>query len=156
METAMQQPASLPDLFGRNRGPAGAHLISWPALLRGGLIAGAFVFVLSTQFLFQVELYNVWPLPDILRGWLDYLLDLATVGGCLFVAVTVAASFRPASSVATHLLLLAAIALGALAGELLLTVRAPLPPDVSAAVVLLAKVARWLVVGGLAYAIYVY
>jgi sensor histidine kinase YesM len=153
---AMQLGVRLRDLFGRNGGPAVPRLISWSALLRGALIACAIVFVLSTQFLFQAELYDVWPLPDILRGWLDYFLDLATVGGCLFIAVAAAACLRPASNMAGHLLLLAAIALGALAGELLLTIRAPLSPDVSIAVALLAKVARWLVVGGLAYAIYVY
>jgi sensor histidine kinase YesM len=156
LESAMQLGVRLRDSFGRNDGPAVPRLISWSALLRGALIASAIIFVLSTQFLFQAELYDVWPLPDILRGWLDYFLDLATVGGCLFVAVAIAASLRPASSVTRHLLLLGAIAVGALGGELLLTVRAPLPTDVSAAVVLLAKVARWLVVGSLAYAIYVY
>ena len=152
----MRPSVRLRDFFSRNGGPAGPRLLSWPALLRGGLIASAIVFVLSTQFLFQADLYDVWPVPDILRGWLEYFLDLATVGVCLFISVAIAAFLRPASSTASHLLLLAAIALGALAGELLLTVRAPLRPDVSAAVVLLAKVARWLVVGGLAYAIYVY
>jgi sensor histidine kinase YesM len=144
----------LPDFFGRNGGPAAPRLISWGSLWRGGLIALAIVFVLSTQFLSQVELYDVWPLPDILLGWLDYFLDLLIVGGCIFATVAVAASLRVRSSAARHLLLLASIALGALAGEMLLTVRFPLSPDVSAAEMPFAKVARWVVVGGLAYAIY--
>ena len=134
--------------------PAAPRLISWGSLSRGGLIALAIIVVLSTQFLFQVELYDVWPLPDILHGWLDYFLDLLAVGGCIFAAVAIAASLRVRSSAGKHLLLLASIALGALAGEVLLTVRIPLPPDVSAAGMLFAKVARWVVVGGLAYAIY--
>jgi len=144
----------LPDLVGRNGEPAAPRLISWPSLWRGGLIALAIIFVLSTQFLFQVELYDVWPLPDILRGWLDHFLDLSIVGGCIFAAVAFAASLYIRSSAGKHLLLLASIALGALAGEVLLTLRIPLPPDVSAAGMLFAKVARWVVVGGLAYAIY--
>jgi sensor histidine kinase YesM len=152
----MQFGLRLPDFFGRNGGPAAQRLISWPSLWRGGLIALAIVFVLSTQFLFQVELYDVWPLPDILLGWLDHFLDLSTVGGCIFAAVAIAASLRARSSTAKHLLLLASIALGALAGEVLLTIRIPLPPDVSTAEMLFAKVARWVVLGGLAYAIYIY
>jgi hypothetical protein len=155
-ETAMQFRLRLPDFPGRDGEPAAPRLISWPSLWRGGLIALAIIVVLSTQFLFQVDLYDVWPLPDILRGWLDHFLDLAIVGGCIFAAVAVAASLRARSSAARHLLLLASIALGALAGEILLTVRIPLPPDVSAAEMLFAKVARWVVVGGLAYAIYIY
>ena len=149
----MQFGLRLPDFFGRNGEPATPRLISWASLWRGGLIALAIIFVLSTQLLFQLELYGVWPLPDILHGWLDHFLDLAIVGGCIFAAFAIAGSLRTRSSAAKHLLLLASIALGALAGEVLLTVRIPLPPDVSAAGMLFAKVARWVVVGGLAYAI---
>jgi signal transduction histidine kinase len=152
----MQFGAHLPDFPGRNNGPAVQRLISWPSLWRGGLIALAIVFVLSTQFLFQLELYDVWPLPDILLGWLDHFLNLLTVGGCIFAAIAVAASLRVKSGAVTHLLLLGSMALGALAGELLLTVRIPPPPDVSAAEILFARVARWIVIGGLAYAIYTY
>jgi sensor histidine kinase YesM len=152
----MQFSLRLPDFFGRNGEPAAPRLISWPSLWRGGLIAIAISLMLSTQFLFQADLYEVWPLPDILRGWLDYLLDLSIVGGCIFIAVAAASSLRAKSGAVTHLLLLASIALGALAGEVLLTLRIPLPPDVSAAEMLFAKVARWVVVGGLAYAVYSY
>jgi hypothetical protein len=136
---AMQLGLRLPGSLGRNGEPAAQRLISWPSLWRGGVIALAIIFVLSTQFLFQVELYDVWPLPDILRAWLDYLLDLLTVGGCIFAAVGLVASFslRGRSSAAKHLLALASIALGALAGEVLLTLRIPLPPDVSTAGMLL-------------------
>src|SRR5687767_9875797 len=109
------------------------------SLWRGGFAVAAIIFVLSTQFLFQGGLYGMWPLPDILLGWLDHFLDLAIVGGCIFVAVAVAASLRVRSSGARHVLLLTSIALGALAGEVLLTVRIPLPPDVSAAAMLFAK-----------------
>jgi len=152
----MQLGLRLSDFFGRIGGSAAPRLISWQSLWRAGLIALAIVFVLSTQFLFQLELYDVWPLPDILLGWLDHFLDLLTVGGCIFAAVAIAASLRARSGTVKHLLLLASLALGALAGEVLLTIRIPLPPDVSTAEMLFAKVARWVVVGGLAYAIYTY
>lgn len=152
----MQLGLRLPDFFGRNGGPAARRLTSWRSLWRGGLVALAVVFVLSTQFLFQIGLYEVWPLPDILLGWLDYFFDLATVGGCIFAAVAIAASAPAGSGAWRHVLLLGSIALGALAGEWLQTVRVPLPPDISVAEMLLAKVARWMVFGGLAYAVYVY
>src|SRR5262245_63511869 len=102
-----------PGLLGRNDGPATPHLISWRSLWRGGLVALAIIFVLSTQFLFQFGLYEVWPLPDILHGWLDYFLDLLTVGGCIFAAVAIAASLPVGSGARKHLLLLASMALGA-------------------------------------------
>jgi len=124
-------------------------------LWRGGLIAAAVVVVLSTQFFFQAQLYDVWPWEDILGGWLDYLLDLAIVGACV-LALAIGAlqvRVRPPSS---HLLFLGAIALGALGGEALLLLRAPLPPDVSAAGMLAAKAARWLAFGAIAYAAWVY
>jgi hypothetical protein len=137
--------------------PAATRAISLRALSRGGLIAAAIVFALSTQFLFQVDMYEVWPLPDILRAWLEYFLDLATAGGCAFAAFAIAASLlRPASGAAGHVLLIASIALGALAGEWWLLAGAPLPPDVSTVSVLFAKVARWVAFGSLAYAAYVY
>jgi len=152
----MQLGLRLPDFVGRRNGGAVLRRIWWQSLWRGGLIALAVVFVLSTQFLFQLDLYGTWPLPDILHGWLDYFLDLLTVGGCIAAAVAVAASLRIGSGAISHVLLLSSIALGALAGEALLLLRAPLPPDVSSAGVLFAKVARWVVFGVLTYAAYVY
>jgi sensor histidine kinase YesM len=152
----MQLGLRLPDFFGRNGGPAAPRLIAWRSLWRGGVIALAIIFVLSTQFLFQLGLYDVWPLPSILYGWLDYFLELSIVGGCIFVAVAIAASVRAGSEAVRHLLLLSSIALGAFAGESFLLLRVPLPPDVPAAVMLFAKVARWVVFGTLAYAVYVY
>ncbi len=145
----------LPNLFDRNGGPAARRQISSPSLIQSGMSVLAIILVLSTQFLFQVELYAVWPLLDILHGWLDHFLDLSIVGGCIFAAIAIATLLRARSSAAAHLLLMASIALGALAGEMLLTVRAPLPPDIFAAGMLFAKVVRWVVVGGLAYAIYI-
>jgi sensor histidine kinase YesM len=135
----MQHGLRLPEVFGRN-----------------GLIAVAIIFILSTQFLFQAALYDAWPLPDILSGWLAYFLDLLIVGGCIFAAVAAASSLRVGSGALKHLLLLSSIALGAFAGEALLLVRVPLSPEVSAAGMLFAKVARWVVFGGLAYAVHVY
>ena len=152
----MQLGLSGPDFVGRKGGPAAVQPASWRSLAHGGLIALGMVSVLSTQFLFQLELYDAWPLPDILLGWLDYFLDLATVGGCIFAAVAAAASLQAGSGVSGHLLILGSLVLGASAGEGLLAMRGALPPDVPAAGILLAKTARWLVLGGLAYAAYVY
>src|SRR6476469_4513402 len=53
-------------------------------LLRGGGIAVAAAFALSTQFLFQLELYETWPLAGVLRGWLDYFAEVLTVVGIVF------------------------------------------------------------------------
>ena len=78
--------------------PPALRLVSWPSLWRGGVIALAIIFVLSTQFLFQAELYDIWPLPDILQGWLDHFLDLSIVGGCIFGAFAGAASLRAKAS----------------------------------------------------------
>lgn len=153
----MQLGLRLPALLGRrNDRPATPRQSFWRSLWRGGLVALAIIFVLSTQFLFQADLYDIWPLPDILHGWLDHFLDLLIVGGCIFAAVAFGASLHIRSSAGKHLLLLASIALGALAGEVLLMTRLPLPADVSATGVVFAKVARWLAAGGLAYAVYLY
>jgi sensor histidine kinase YesM len=143
-------------VFARRDRAAGALSFSWTPLWQGGLIALAIVFVLSTQFLFQIGLYDAFPLVEILRGWLDYFLDLTTVGGCIFGAVALAASLSAGAGARRHVALLASIALGALAGEALLTIRVPLPADVSPAEFLFAKVMRWMVFGGFAYAVYVY
>jgi len=124
------------------------------SLLRGGGIAVAAAFALSTQFLFQLELYDTWPLPGVLRGWFDYFADVLTVVGFVFAGIGLVASVRQAPGAGRHAAFLAAIALGALAGEAALLAQAPLPPDVAVAGVLLAKVARWLVLGGLGYAVY--
>jgi len=137
--------------LGRDASSTAPQWISWSSLWRGGLLALSVVFVLSTQLLFQFGLYDVWPLADILLGWLDHFADQLIVGACIFAAVA-AAVFLPAKSSAwKHAMLLASIALGALGGELLLTLRVPLPADTSAATVLASRVARWLVVAGLAY-----
>ena len=152
----MQLGLRLPDLSGHKGAPAAAHPAFWRSLARGGLVALGVVLVLSTQFLFQLELYDAWSPRDILLGWLDYFLDLATVGACIFAAVAAAASLQAGSGASTHLLILGSLMLGAFAGEGLLALHATPPPDVSTAEILLAKTARWLVLGGLAYAAYVY
>lgn len=129
---------------------------SWSSLWRGALLALAIVFVLSTQLLFQFGLYEVWPVSDILLGWLEHLADLLIVGGCIFAGAT-ATVFIPARSHTGKLLLFAAlITLGAFVGEALLMLRLSPPPSVSVAGVLLSRVARWLVVAGLASFFFVF
>lgn len=137
-------------------GARAPQLISWSSLWRGGLLALSIVFVLSTQLLFQLGLYEVWPVPDILLGWLDHFVDQLIVGGCIFAAVAVAVFIPTRSIVWKHFLLLTLIIVGAVAGEILLTLRLPIPPGTSVAWVLFSRIARWLVVAGLAYFFFVF
>jgi sensor histidine kinase YesM len=132
------------------------QLISWSWLWRGGLLALSVVFVLSTQLLFQFGLYEIWPLPDILRGWLDHFVDQLIVGACVFACIAVAVLVPARATTKKHLLLFTAIVLGALAGEAILMLRLPLSPGVSVVAVLFAKAARWLVVAALAYVFFVF
>ena len=128
----------------------------WSWVWRGGLVALCIVFAFSTQLLFQLDLYANWPLPDILLGWLDHLMDQLIVGGCIFAAVALASLLPMKTSAGRHGLMLVSIALGALAGEALLMLRLPLPQDVSVAAVLFAKSVRWMAIGALAYAFFVF
>ena len=111
---------------------------------------------LSTQLLFQLDLYWYWPLPDIVHGWLGNLFDQLIVGIGMFTAVALAAAIPVGSTLVRHLLIVAAIALGAFLGESVLVVLVPLPADVSTTAVLLAKNPRWIFIGVLAYAFFVY
>ena len=86
-------------------GAGAPQLISWSSLWRGGLLALSIVFVLSTQLLFQFGLYEVWPLRDILLGWLDHFVDQLIVGGCIFAGVAVAVHIPTNSTAWKHLLL---------------------------------------------------
>jgi Histidine kinase len=125
--------------------------VSWSALWRGGLLALTVVFVLSSQLLFQFGLYGAWPLADILAGWLAYFGDQLLVGGCIFTLVAAAAFVPARARLRGHALLVMAIALGALAGEFLLMLRQQPALDASDVAILGSRVARWLVVAGLAY-----
>jgi len=152
----MQPGLRMTEFPDRARGSAAPQWISWSSLWGAGLLALCVVSALSTQLLFQVDLYESWPLTDILLRWLDHLVDQLTVGGCIFVGLALAALIRTNSPTAKHLLLLTSITLGALAGEALLMLRLPPPSGISVAVVLFGRVARWLVVAGLAYVFFVF
>jgi hypothetical protein len=130
--------------------------LPWSSLWRGGVLALCVVLALSTQLLFQLELYRYWPLRDILLGWLDNLFDQLIVGTSMFAAVAVAGVIPVSSALLKHFLLIGAIALGAFVGESVLVSRVPIPADVSSTAVLLAKNPRWIVIGVLAYAFFVY
>jgi signal transduction histidine kinase len=145
--------AEFPD---RASGPAASRRISLWIVLRGGVFALLIIFALSTQLLFQFDLYENWTLPDILLGWLDHFIDQLIVGACIFAAVSAAFLVPVNSRAAKFLLLLISITLGALAGEALLLMRMPLSSGIFVAGVLFAKVARWLVIGGLAYAYFIF
>lgn len=152
----MQPGWHVTDFSERAGGPAMSQWISWSSLWRGGLLAMSIAFVLSTQLLFQFGLYGVWPLSDILLGWLDHLADQLIVGGCIFVGATVAVLI-PARSIVWKLILLGTlITLGAFVGEAMSMMRLSLPPSISLAGVVLSRVARWLVVAGLACFFFVF
>jgi hypothetical protein len=131
------------EFSGRASGLATSQWISWSYLWRGGLLSLCIAFALSTQLLFEFDLYENWLLADILLGWLDHFVDQLIVGVCIFAGIAVAVLLPTNSVSGRPLLLLIAIALGALAGEALLLLWIPLPPGISLVGVLVAKVARW-------------
>ena len=148
---------SLMSAFSSAGGTSGAlQWISWPSFWRGGLIALCLAFALSTQLLFQFDLYGNWPLSDILFGWRDHFVDQVIVGGCICIGIAIAVLVPTRSGFARLFLLPVAITLGALAGEALLLLRVPLPPGTSLFGVLLGRGARWLVIGGLGYVFFVF
>lgn len=126
--------------------------LGWSSLWRGALLALGIVFAMSTQLLFQLDLYGNWPLPAILLGWLDHFVDQAIVGASIFAAVVAALLIPARSLVARGMWLALAIVLGAVTGEALLILHLAPPPDMPMAAMLLAKVVRWLVIAGLACA----
>jgi hypothetical protein len=129
----------------------GRFVAAWDDLWRGALLALAIAFAHSTQLLFEVDLYGNWPLADILLGWLDLFTEQLVSGVCIFAALLLAALVPVRSVVARASLCLAAIALGALAGQgLLLRGTTPAP------LAIVAEVARWLVIGTMAFALYVF
>jgi signal transduction histidine kinase len=130
--------------------------VPWSSLWRGALLVLAIVFALSTQLLFQFDLYANWSLHDIFLGWLDHLADQLIVGASIFAVVALAGLLPVQAPAVRHGVVLVAIALGAVAGEALLLVRLPLPEGVSAAGVIFAKGARWMAIGALAYAFFVF
>jgi two-component sensor histidine kinase len=130
--------------------------VPWSTLWRGGLLAFGIVVALSTQLLFQLDLYESWSLADILLGWLDHLLDQLIVGASMFAAIALALAIAPRAPFAKHAVALAAIALGAVGGEALVMLRLPLPGDVSIIAVLFAKGARWMAIVVLAYAFFTF
>lgn len=152
----MQLGLRMTEFRSRMNRAAAPRWVPWSSLWRGGLLALCIVLAFSTQLLFQFDLYANWPLPDILLGWLDHLVDQLIVGGCIFAAVALASLLPMKTAVATHGFILVSIALGAVAGEALLMLRLPLPQGVSVAAVLFAKSARWMAIGALAYAFFVF
>lgn len=152
----MQLGLRMTEFRSRVNWAAAPRWVPWSSLWRGGLLALGIVVGFSTQLLFQLDLYANWPLPDILLGWLDHLVDQLIVGACIFVAVALASLLPMRTAVKTHGCVLASIALGAVVGEALLMLRLPLPQGVSAAAVLFAKATRWTAIGALAYAFFVF
>jgi hypothetical protein len=133
-----------------------SRALPWSFPWRGALLVLGIVVALSTQMLFQLDLYGHWPLPDILLGWLDHLTDQLIVGASMFAAIALCSTLTLRSPTANHALALLAIAVGAVAGEALVMLRLPLPADVSAGAVLFAKSARWVAIGALVYSFFIF
>jgi LytS/YehU family sensor histidine kinase len=128
----------------------------WSSLWRGALLTIGITFALSTQLLFQFELYADWPFSDILLGWFDHFIDQLIVGGCIFAAIALAGTMPTRSAWQRKLLLVLSISAGAWVGEASLLQLAPLPTGVSVTGALAARVARWLVIAGLAYVFFAF
>jgi signal transduction histidine kinase len=97
--------------------PAPPRPLSVPAALGWALIVAV---AKSAQFLFQPFVWRNWPASEVLEGWLEVVRDDA------IVAIAVALAIVAASRVGAHkprtraLMLATGIALGAVAGELVL------------------------------------
>src|SRR5688572_22009791 len=109
---AMQLGLRMTEFRSRMNRAAAPRWVPWSSLWRGALLAFCIVLAFSTQLLFQLDLYANWPLPDILLGWLDHLVDQLIVGGCIFAAIALARLLPMKAGVATHGWVLVSIALG--------------------------------------------
>lgn len=142
-----------PDRGGRS---LASRRIEWSTLWRSALLAAGIVLAVSTQLLFEFDLYENWSLTDILLGWADYLLDQLLVGACIFFAVALVGLIPTRTGAGRRLLVVLAIVFGALTAEAPLLFRGPPAPEISTSALLVAHVARWLVVSGLAYLIFTF
>ena len=81
--------------------------------------AAAASVLLSTQYLSQLWVWENWPVADVFVGWLYQLRDKVVIALPIALLVWLATRLRAASLKLHALLLAAAVALGALAGEAL-------------------------------------
>ena len=84
--------------------------LRWPAF---GLIT-LMALLVSTQILFQPHLFEMWELPDIAQGWVNYFGEIMATGVLMWISVVAAAECRPRSAIARVALLTAAIVAPAL------------------------------------------
>ena len=124
-------------------------------LWSAGLLALFVVVALSTQFLFQYDMYGNYPVREIVLGWLDYLCEQLAVGACVF-ALVVLTALAPLNAPRRYALIAAAIALGAAGGEYFALQQAPLPEEISTAAVLAAQTVRWLAISGVVVAFFLF
>jgi sensor histidine kinase YesM len=88
--------------------------------VRAGLGLPAFAvitliaFVASTQILFQPHLFEMWDLPDVLQGWVNYFGEIMAIGVPMWIMVVAAEECRMQSAIGRFALLTAAIILPAL------------------------------------------
>jgi signal transduction histidine kinase len=136
--------------------PVAQHLLAAPAagvrawdLPASVVLPGALLVALlfSTQYLFQPFVWRHWPVDEVLLGWLDVLRDRAITALAIGMALLAAGHVPLRSAGARAACLVAAIAIGALGGEL-----APVALDPRGAAhdlhLALARALQWTVVGG--------
>jgi len=63
----------------------------------------------STQILFQPHLFEMWELPDIVQGWVNYFGEIMAIGVLMWISVIAAEECRPRSAIARFALLTGAI-----------------------------------------------
>jgi signal transduction histidine kinase len=81
------------------------------------LLAAVISLGLSTQLLFQRELYALWPVAAIGQAWLDQWRDAMVTSATILAAIAAAGRLQLRTRVAKASVLLGATMLGALAGE---------------------------------------
>jgi hypothetical protein len=95
--------------------PPGKAPLQAPAIIG---IALALAVLTSTQFLFQPFVWRNWPVDEVLLGWLDYAGQRALSAAAIAAALIAVRAVRVRNTAARALMTVAAIALGAGAGEL--------------------------------------
>jgi hypothetical protein len=122
--------------------------IAWRLPVAAALAwAAALGVAMSTQYFFQPFVWRNWPLDEIMLGWLDIARDRVLVALTIGAALVAAGRLPLRGAGARALLLGAAMAGGALAGEAVLAAFAlsNAAPDTGA---LVGRALRWIVVAG--------
>lgn len=122
--------------------------IAWRLSVAAALAwAAALGVALSTQYFFQPFVWRNWPLDEIMLGWLDIAFERVLVALTIGAALVATGRLPVLGAGARALLLGAAMAGGALAGEAVLVAFALFnaAPDAGA---LVGRALRWTIVAG--------